>query len=132
MHLPRLVKLVDIFHSTKGLTAERLAARLKVSRRTVFRDFEDLAQMGVPIVYDRDSAAFYLAASLDRCAVPLAPDERRAIARLLVDPRVVALHPQAVQAIGRLLCRPNLLDLAGRLQLNGKPRRTRRRPGLVS
>lgn len=45
----RLFQIVQYLHGGRLITAEALAARLEVSRRTIYRDVADLIGSGVPI-----------------------------------------------------------------------------------
>lgn len=54
----RLLALIQALQSGRALTAEDLAQQLSVSRRTVFRDLELLAEAGIPYEYDRASKRY--------------------------------------------------------------------------
>lgn len=48
----RLLQLINAMRSGQAYTADELAAKLAISRRTVFRDLELLERSGVPCRYD--------------------------------------------------------------------------------
>ena len=48
----RLLELINAMRSGQAFCADELAAKLRISRRTVFRDLEQLERSGVPCGYD--------------------------------------------------------------------------------
>jgi predicted DNA-binding transcriptional regulator YafY len=71
----RLLKLLAILQDVPGLTAEALAARCAVSRRTAHRDLAVLADLGFPLRFD---TGYRLAAQELLPPVPFAPEEAMA------------------------------------------------------
>ena len=53
MQLSRLFELVYLLLDRKGMTADELAEHFEVSRRTIYRDVDTLAQAGIPIYAER-------------------------------------------------------------------------------
>ena len=53
MQISRLFELVYLLLDRKGMTAGELAEHFEVSRRTVYRDVDTLAQAGIPIYAER-------------------------------------------------------------------------------
>ena len=53
MQISRLFQIVYILMNKKQVTAHDLAARLEVSRRTIIRDIDTLAEAGIPIYTTR-------------------------------------------------------------------------------
>ncbi|MDE7219403.1 MAG: YafY family transcriptional regulator [Oscillospiraceae bacterium] len=53
MAMDRLISILAILLREEKVTASRLAARLEVNRRTVYRDVERLCRAGIPIRLDR-------------------------------------------------------------------------------
>ena len=49
MQLSRLFELVYLLLDRRGMTADELAEHFEVSRRTIYRDVDTLAQAGIPI-----------------------------------------------------------------------------------
>ena len=45
----RLFRIVELLRGGRVTTARRLAERMEVSRRTIYRDMADLIASGVPI-----------------------------------------------------------------------------------
>jgi predicted DNA-binding transcriptional regulator YafY len=112
VRLERLAKLLETVQAARSFRAQELADRLQVSRRTVFRDIQALARVGVPIAYDRAMSTFRLTRSRTPSMRPLTTKEREAVARLLDDRRVAALHRRAVRALRKLIGNTTLADLA--------------------
>ena len=52
MQLSRLFELVYLLLDRKGMTADELAEHFEVSRRTIYRDVDTLAQAGVLTAVD--------------------------------------------------------------------------------
>ena len=53
MQLSRLFEQVYLLLDRKGMTADELAEHFEVSRRTIYRDVDTLAQAGIPIYAER-------------------------------------------------------------------------------
>lgn len=49
----RLLFILNLIRSTRGLTASELAGRCEVTERTIFRDITALSSANIPIYYDR-------------------------------------------------------------------------------
>lgn len=58
--LGRLFRLVMILQADRFPNARELAERCEVSRRTIFRDFEQLAEAGFPVWYRSDRQGYQL------------------------------------------------------------------------
>lgn len=56
--IERLLKLILALESRRPQTVDELAARVEVSRRTIFRDLEILTQAGLQYTYDRDNKRY--------------------------------------------------------------------------
>lgn len=54
----RIVKLLTVMQSSKGHTADELANLFGISRRTVFRDLNELETIGVPYHYDTKTTGY--------------------------------------------------------------------------
>jgi predicted DNA-binding transcriptional regulator YafY len=50
----RRLKLITLLQSRKYLTVDEIANEFDISRRTVFRDMNILAEMNIPVISDRD------------------------------------------------------------------------------
>jgi len=50
----RRIKLITLLQSRKYLTVDEIANEFDISRRTVFRDMNILAEMNIPVISDRD------------------------------------------------------------------------------
>lgn len=59
----RLVHLIEILQSGESCSADTLAERLGVGRRTLFRDLNVLKEAGVPYEYDRSNGTYALTRS---------------------------------------------------------------------
>lgn len=53
MAVDRLISILTILLREEKVTAVRLAERLEVSQRTIYRDMERLCQAGIPLICDR-------------------------------------------------------------------------------
>lgn len=56
----RLHHLVELLRSSRTLTSTQLAKALKVSRRTVFRDIQELQRRGINVVWSELQQAYHL------------------------------------------------------------------------
>lgn len=113
MYLRRLLKLYKIVESDQNFTARQLAVRLRVSRRTLFRDIHKLATAGVKIVYDPSASGFRLSPANGR-AGRISAAERQALAQLFADRRVEAQHGGALRVLKKLMGKVSLADLMPR------------------
>ncbi|MCA9256653.1 MAG: transcriptional regulator [Phycisphaerales bacterium] len=89
----RLLQLLTLLRSGKAFGADRLAAELQISRRTVFRDLKLLESAGVPYKFEHDEGNYKLEMSLSLPPTQLNMDEALA---LLLATRVMmssAAHP---------------------------------------
>ncbi len=56
--ISRIVKILTILQSNQSYSPEKLAKLLNVSRRTVFRDLNELQKVGVPYFYDQKGGGY--------------------------------------------------------------------------
>lgn len=56
----RLLKLITLLQSGRRLLADDLAAEIRTSRRTLFRDLDLLKQVGIPVKYDAATHAYQI------------------------------------------------------------------------
>ena len=57
MRTDRLLGILSILAHTSKITAQELADRFEVSKRTIFRDLQTLSQAGIPITAIQSLAA---------------------------------------------------------------------------
>ncbi len=81
----RLVQIVQYLRGSRLVTAARLAARLEVSERTIYRDVADLQATGVPIEGEA-GVGYLLRGGFDLPAMMFSRDE---IAALTIGARMV-------------------------------------------
>jgi len=82
-HLKRLMGLCRVLRTGSGLNCQRLQAKLKMSRRTIFRDLNALEGMGVKIVLGEKG--YQIKQSIAACRKMLADPQTKAVAKLLND-----------------------------------------------
>lgn len=73
--LSRLVQLILVLQRGRCLNARELAEACEVSRRTIYRDLESLAQAGIPVRFIPERQGFQLASSFVFEAAPLGENE---------------------------------------------------------
>jgi len=56
----RIVKLIGLLQSSRGMHAGELAVACDVSRRTIFRDLDALRSAGVPLQYDAEHQKYQI------------------------------------------------------------------------
>ncbi len=59
----RLIKVVGYLQTGQGFNTRELSEMCHVSRRQVFRDIKALQESGVPVLYDADRMAYWIAES---------------------------------------------------------------------
>jgi len=80
-HLSRLMRLCRLLAAADGLTVFQLRSKLRTSRRTVFRDFRTLQQMGINVhLFEHQ---YRLRLKLADCKRRLADAQIRALNKLL-------------------------------------------------
>jgi predicted DNA-binding transcriptional regulator YafY len=73
--LSRLVQLILVLQRGRCLNARELAEACEVSRRTIYRDLESLAQAGIPVRFIPERQGYQLASSFVFEAAPLGENE---------------------------------------------------------
>jgi predicted DNA-binding transcriptional regulator YafY len=53
MRADRLLSILLLLQANRRITAQKLAAKLEVSERTIYRDLEALSVAGVPVYAER-------------------------------------------------------------------------------
>ena len=91
----RTLELLSLLQAQKEWTGDELAARLKVSTRTVRRDFERLRELGYPVEAEKGPGATYRLAP-GSTLPPLIFDDDQAIAIALA----LQTAPSSVQDMG--------------------------------
>ena len=92
----RLFQIIQVLRrSTRPITAERLAAELEVSKRTVYRDIADLLAQRVPISGEA-GFGYVLDRTYDMPPLMLTPDEIEAV---VLGAQLVAKLPDTVMAM---------------------------------
>lgn len=99
----RLLKLITLLRSGRQLDADTLAAELKVSRRTFFRDLKLLERAGIPYHFDHGRNTYALADTFFLPPLHLSFEESLAI--LLVSRKFLSrqVHPMYQQAVDAAL-----------------------------
>jgi len=80
--LQRILRLVSILQTNRFCDPDELAAKLKVSRRTVFRDLDTLRKAGIPYYHDDDKGGYKISDNV--LLPPLNLDMEEAMALLLL------------------------------------------------
>jgi predicted DNA-binding transcriptional regulator YafY len=106
MRVSRLLTLVGLLKARGSMTADQLAGELGVSRRTVYRDVEVLASVGVRLESAHGRAGGYRIPRRERpdmLGLGAEATESAALARALGDDdrRFAAIAPAAVDAAAR-------------------------------
>ncbi len=73
--LGRLIQILLALRAGRAMNANELAKICEVSRRTVYRDLDTLAQSGVPVAYRHERQGYLLASSFEFDSPPLEPAE---------------------------------------------------------
>ncbi|MFM9969323.1 MAG: helix-turn-helix transcriptional regulator [Burkholderiales bacterium] len=100
----RLFQLIVLLGRRRSVTGERLAERLGVSLRTVYRDIRDLSLSGVPI-HGEAGVGFRLSAGYQLPPMMFTPEEIQALvfgARLVQSCADESLHAAADSAIAKV------------------------------
>lgn len=100
----RLFQLIVLQGRRRCVTGERLAERLGVSRRTVYRDIRDLSLSGVPI-HGETGVGFRLRAGYQLPPLMFTPEEIQSLvfgARLVQSCTDEGLHAAADSAIAKV------------------------------
>ncbi len=58
--ISRILRLISLLRSRRYYTANELADKLEVSKRTVYRDLNVLEQAGIPYYYDADTGGYHI------------------------------------------------------------------------
>ncbi len=58
--ISRILRLISLLRSRRHYTADELADKLEVSRRTIYRDLNVLEQAGIPYYYDSDTGGYHI------------------------------------------------------------------------
>lgn len=77
-----MIRLLRALQVGQGDNADGLAASCGVSRRTVFRDLEELRKAGVPLIFDKRKDQYALRSDYFQASSSLQPDEAAAILAL--------------------------------------------------
>jgi predicted DNA-binding transcriptional regulator YafY len=80
--LQRVLRLVSILQTNRFSSPDELAVKLKVSRRTVFRDLDTLRRAGIPYYHDDDKGGYKISDNV--LLPPLNLDLEEAMALLLL------------------------------------------------
>ncbi len=75
----RLLRVITLLQSRRGLNAKRLAEECGVDQRTVFRDLRELEAVGVPIVFDQPTDGYVIGREFFLPPVQLKPEEALAL-----------------------------------------------------
>ncbi len=97
----RLLYLIDLMHSSKGVKIEEICGRCRVSQRTIYRDLRSLGRLNYPVEFNQ---GYRLARGVPR-ASQITPTEIRLIRLCLRTSRAAAsvkLRP-LLRAIDRKL-----------------------------
>lgn len=99
----RLLKLITVLQAGKRYGAEALAAELRVSRRTLYRDISLLQGVGIPCRFERETDTYAIPDSVFLPPVQL--DLREALSLLLVTRKFLArqVHPLYQAAVDAAL-----------------------------
>jgi predicted DNA-binding transcriptional regulator YafY len=82
-HLGRLMRLCRSLAQGNGVSLPQLQTRLKTSRRTVFRDFLDLAACGIQV--EHGPAGYRVKPTAAQCRRILAESQLKAVEKVLAD-----------------------------------------------
>lgn len=78
----RLLKIITLIQANPGWTAKRLAEECGVEERTIFRDLNELAEVGIPYFFDSATGGYRIRSDFFLPPIQLAPDESLALALL--------------------------------------------------
>ena len=92
--IDRLFGILTQLQSKKFVPAEKIAARFKISTRTVYRDIKALNEQGVPISFEQSKGYFIVSGFF---IPPVAFNSDEANALLLMEPVVYAFTDKSVQ-----------------------------------
>ncbi len=101
----RLFSLIALLSSGRSFTLDDLAAKLSVSRRTLFRDMKKLSLAGVPYHYDAAGRTYTLDASFYLPSLNLSLDEVTAlllIVRRFASGQSLPVHDSSVRAAEKI------------------------------
>jgi len=79
--LCRLVKICKLIGNGRPATFDKLRRQMKASRRTIFRDFKDLAKMGIQ--YKLDGRGYRIPQKPPACRKLIVAYQMKAVNRLL-------------------------------------------------
>ena len=101
----RLFGLIALLSSGRPFTVDQLAAKLSVSRRTLFRDMNKLKLAGVPYHYDTKGRTYTLGTSFFLPSLNLGLDEVAAlllVVRRFASGQSLPVHDSAVRAAEKI------------------------------
>jgi len=101
----RLLQLINLMRSGQAFDPDELAARLKVSRRTVYRDLDLLARSGVPCRHDMQRGGYVIDEWYFLPPVSLTLQEAVALyvaATQMANPQNFPLYKQGLRALKRI------------------------------
>ncbi len=122
----RLLRIIALVQSRRGLTVAELAETCETTERTIFRDLDQIREAGIPIQHDRASGGYRIDGAFFMPPVRLTFEEALAISALcetmadsgaipFVRPAAMALHK--IQAQLPLDVREELTDRLRTMQL---------------
>jgi predicted DNA-binding transcriptional regulator YafY len=127
--IDRLFGILTLLQSKKYVTADKIAAKYKISVRTVYRDIRALEEQGVPVSFEQPHG-YYIVDGFFLPPVSFTSDEANAL--LLMESIVKAFSDQSIRthyssalqkvhAVMRTSQKENLSLLADRIKLQVPP-----------
>ncbi|MFG0306166.1 MAG: helix-turn-helix transcriptional regulator [Phycisphaerales bacterium JB040] len=101
----RLLKLLTLIQSGQGWTAAKLAAECGVTERTIFRDLNELAGVGISVVFDDAARTYRVQGDFFLPPVHFTPEEALAMAVLcehIARPEQIAFTKPAWKALAKV------------------------------
>ncbi len=102
----RLLQLINAMRSGRALSADELAQKLGISRRTVFRDLDNLERSGVPCHYDANRRGYRIEEWYFLPPVSLTLHEALGLyvaATKIAGPRVFPLALETIEAMEKIM-----------------------------